>query len=49
MREEATMCEDGTIRPGKGSSPRRTPSRGEVLPSTHGRTEDEEGVENGQE
>ena len=49
MREEATMCEDGTIRPGKGSSPRRTPSRSEVLSSTHSGTEEEEGVVNGQE
>ena len=43
------MCEDGTIRPGKGSSVRRKPLRGEVLPSTHASPEAGEGAENGQE
>jgi hypothetical protein len=43
------MCEDGTIRPGKGSSARRKPLRGEVLPSTHARPEAGEDAENGQE
>ena len=43
------MCEDGTIRPGKGSSARRKPRRGEVLSSSHSLTEVEEGAENGEE